>query len=225
MQFKYGTWWLKKGEDAVLRQWLAPKIPAWIQTWHLTLMTIPEAVLCLLGGYLAQNNINWLWLTTIGVIGHYFTDILDGEIGRQRETGLIKWGFYMDHVLDLLLLFSVLIGYSFITHPDYKWYLFFVSATFTTYMFHSILHYSATGKFEIAMFGFGPSEIRWVFVIINTMLIYFGKVFLSWTLPWVLLTTFLAILIAIYNKQRTLWELDMSKKGKSQTNPSRRPGN
>jgi phosphatidylglycerophosphate synthase len=45
------------------------------------------------------NQVATLSLRTYGmtvIVFQYITDLLDGEIGRKRNTGLIKWGFYMD---------------------------------------------------------------------------------------------------------------------------------
>ena len=34
------------------------------------------------------------------IVLHYFTDHFDGKLGKYRDTGLRKWGFYMDHLFD-----------------------------------------------------------------------------------------------------------------------------
>ena len=47
--------------------------------------------LIILGGYLATENIAYLWIMSLGVMGQYITDRLDGEVGRAHNTGLIKW--------------------------------------------------------------------------------------------------------------------------------------
>ena len=53
-----------------------------------------------------------LWFVSLMIVLQYLTDLFDGEVGRQRNTGLIKWGFYMDHFLDYLFLSSlVFVGY------------------------------------------------------------------------------------------------------------------
>jgi hypothetical protein len=44
----------------------------------------------------------------------YVTDHYDGKIGKYRNTGLVRWGYYMDHLLDYVFLCSIIIGYAFI---------------------------------------------------------------------------------------------------------------
>ena len=75
------------------------KFPAWIQGYHLTLMTIPLSIGLIVFGCLARNNISWLWLSSLVLFLQWFTDSFDGALGRHRDTGIPKWGFYMDHFL------------------------------------------------------------------------------------------------------------------------------
>ena len=75
------------------------KFPAWIQGFHLTLMTIPLSIGLIVFGCLARNNISWLWLSSLVLFLQWFTDSFDGALGRHRDTGIPKCGFYMDHFL------------------------------------------------------------------------------------------------------------------------------
>ena len=97
-----------------------PLVPSWMSTVHLTLMTILWSGLIVFFGYLADKNINWLWGSNACILLQYITDMLDGEVGRHRNTGLIKWGFYMDHFLDYVFLCAIIIGYSFLLPLSYS---------------------------------------------------------------------------------------------------------
>ena len=77
-------------------------IPLQIGTVHLTLMTILWSGGIVMAGYLARTDMRWLWLFSVCIFLQYVTDMLDGAVGRMRNTGLIKWGFYMDHFLDYI---------------------------------------------------------------------------------------------------------------------------
>ena len=65
-------------------------------------------------GYLAVRDLRWLWLVNLMIVLHYFTDHFDGKLGKFRDTGLRKGGFYLDHLFDYGFLCSILIGYSFL---------------------------------------------------------------------------------------------------------------
>jgi len=92
------------------------RFPRWIQGYHLTLMTIPWSMGLIAFGYLAawRNNLNWLWLSSLMLFAQWFTDCFDGAMGRYRDTGIPKWGFYMDHFLDYVFMSAVFVGYSFL---------------------------------------------------------------------------------------------------------------
>ena len=106
-------------------KWGTPKIPKNIETWHLTLMTIVWCAGVLIFGYLSKYNMNWLWGSSVMIACQYITDLFDGAVGRHRNTGLIKWGYYADHFLDYMFMSCILIGYSFFI-PDKFGMLFFV---------------------------------------------------------------------------------------------------
>ena len=89
-------------------------VPVWLQTDHLTLLTLFWSPLAVIAGWLSSQNIFWLWLFSFSVLCQYITDMLDGAVGRHRNTGLITWGYYMDHFLDYIFMCSVFCGYGLI---------------------------------------------------------------------------------------------------------------
>ena len=143
------------------------KIPKGIETYHLTLMTVLWSLLILVFSFFAQFDIDWLWLVSLMILFQYITDLFDGAVGRHRNTGLIKWGYYMDHFLDYIFLCTIIIGYSFILPDHFKYILFFIFALFVGFMMNSYLSFATTNKFKIAYLHIGPTEIRLLFIIIN----------------------------------------------------------
>ncbi len=210
---KRGTWFLRKLEDALVVK-ILPFLPPWLETYHLTLATLFWIVLIIIGGYFATENMNYLWIMSLGVMGQYVTDRLDGEVGRKRDTGLIKWGFYMDHFLDYLFLCSIVISYWFLTPYEYKYILFVVLAISAAYFVHTILYFGVTGQFEIAREGFGPSEFRIMVIAINSMLIYLDRIIFVPMLLTFLSANILYLIVSIYRAQQTIWEIDMTAKHK-----------
>ena len=195
-----------------LRSKLVPLVPKNIQTYHLTLMTILWSLIIVVSGFLAKYNINWLGLTSLMILFQYLTDLLDGEIGRQRKTGLIKWGFYMDHFLDYIFLCSILIGYSFLLSGNNIYILFFILALFGAFMVNSFLSFAATNEFKISYLGIGPTEVRLIFIIINSLIILFGKTYMAPALPLILIFSLLGLIVTVYRTQKYLLKIDMNKK-------------
>lgn len=75
------------------RRYVVPKIPCFLETYHLTFSTILWSMLIILFGYLGSRNILWLLAFSFAILMQWVTDVLDGAVGRYRNTGLVKWGF------------------------------------------------------------------------------------------------------------------------------------
>jgi len=83
-----------------------PRFPKWIEGYHLTLMTIPWSAGLILFGRLAKSSPHYLWASSLMLLLQWFTDSFDGALGRHRDTGIPKWGYYMDHLLDFVFMSS-----------------------------------------------------------------------------------------------------------------------
>lgn len=195
-----------------LKQFLLPKVPPWLETYHLTMLTLLWSLLIIVFSFLARHHIAWLWVVSFMIFLQYITDLLDGAIGRARDTGLVKWGFYMDHLLDYIFLCSILIGYAILLPDHYKYMLFFVLALFGAFMTNSFLSFAATNEFQISYMGIGPTEIRVIFIAINTLLIIFGKTHMVPVLPYVLVGSAFGLFITVFRTQRELWQIDLRAK-------------
>jgi phosphatidylglycerophosphate synthase len=209
---KEGKWLLADAETR-LKNWLVPKVPGFIQTYHLTMTTLLWCALIISCSFLARYNLHWLWVVSLSIFGQYITDLLDGEIGRRRNTGLIKWGYYMDHFLDYLFLCSIIIGYGLMVPDQNKYILFYILALFGAFMVNSFLSFAATGAFKISYMLIGPTEVRLIFILINTFIIFFAKRFdLVRMLPFVLAGATFCLFVTVFQTQKQLWKTDMENK-------------
>jgi phosphatidylglycerophosphate synthase len=199
----FGTWEKKLVDKFV------SKIPKSIETYHLTLSTIVWCALIVLFGYLAKYDVRWFWGSSVMILLQYITDLFDGAVGRYRNTGLIRWGYYMDHFLDYVFLCAVLIGYSF-TFLDRFNTIFFILASYGAFMVNSYLSFSATNEFRIAYFKIGPTEIRLSFIITNILIIFsHDKVPLAGLLPFIFWASMICLSIVVYQTQKMMWKKDM----------------
>ena len=113
---KTGKWAFANLERGMVN-WLVPKVPSWLETYHLTMLTLVWSVGIVVASLAARQSLHWLWLVSGFIALQYLSDVLDGAVGRYRDTGLVKWGFYMDHFLDFMFLSSVVVGYSLALAP------------------------------------------------------------------------------------------------------------
>ena len=56
---KKGDWLLAKAESRMVN-WMVPRVPPFIETYHLTLLTLVWSIGIVACGYFARENINWL---------------------------------------------------------------------------------------------------------------------------------------------------------------------
>jgi archaetidylinositol phosphate synthase len=199
-----------------LAGFILPRVPAWLQTYHLTMLTPVWSVLIVAFSYLAVRNIRWLWMVNLMIVFHYFTDYFDGKLGKYRDTGLCRWGFYMDHFFDYGFLSSVLIGYALLLPERALVNMLLVLCVFSAFMFHTFLMLAASDEFKVSFFKLGPTEFRIALIIINALLVRFGVRPLKGALMWVALGGLVALGFLVYHTQKRLWQLDMQAKRSSQ---------
>lgn len=205
---KVGTSLLSRPENR-LKNMVVPRFPRAIETYHLTMATLLWSLINVVVGFYARENLTLLWTVSGMITLQYLTDLFDGELGRQRNTGLVKWGFYMDHFLDFIFLCSlVFVGYMISPAGLETWY-FALLVVLGSFMVNSFLSFGATNEFEIYYFGFGPTEMRVVFILINTYIIQYGTGHFAVLLPLTVAICLVGLVINTYQIQKKLWIQDM----------------
>lgn len=88
----------------------------------------------------------------------------------------MKWGYDVDHLVDYVFLASVIVGYALI-FTNIPWYWFMaLLALGGAFMVNMFLSFAATNEFRISVLKIGPTEARIFFVLVNTVIILFGPV-------------------------------------------------
>lgn len=200
--------------------WGIPKIPKPIMSHHLTLVTIFWASGIVAAGWFAKSDRWWLHVISVAVFGQWLTDSFDGSLGKYRKQGLVKWGFFMDHILDLLFAGSVVIAYSFLVQAEWLKFLFYLLLLVTTAtMAVSFLSFAATNRFQIAYYGLGPTEVRIGYIAINTFVYFSGTDLFTWGVPVILALNVVAFIVMTLQASRTLWQLDYEANVDNQPRP------
>ena len=189
--------------------WAVPKVPGPIMSHHLTMITLFWSAGTVAFGWLARDDRVWLHGVSVMVAGQWLTDSLDGSLGKYRKQGLVKWGFFMDHLLDLLFAGSVVIAYSFLVESDLLRFLFLILLLVTcASMAVSFLSFAATNQFQIAYYGIGPTEIRIGYIALDTFVVAVGTGIFSWGVPLVVALNLIAFGVLTAQSSRNLWRID-----------------
>lgn len=211
---KLGKSLLGSLEQKIIKS-LTPRLPQFLNGYNLTLFTLLWSLLVIIFSFLATKNIHWLWAVSLVITLQWFTDSFDGAIGRYRNSGLIKWGFHMDHFLDYVFLCAILIGYSFIVDDHFKYLLFFILAIFGAFMVNAYLGFGASQELKVSYLKFGPTEVRIIFIAVNSLISLLGKTYMGQALPYVLIFSLCVLSVVVYRTQKYMYTLDMKNKGKN----------
>ena len=151
--------------------WLAARQPRWVTSDLLTWTGTFGSVLIALGYILSNLNVNWLWLSTFGLIVNWYGDSLDGTLARVRNTQRPIYGYYLDHTVDGIneTLMFVGIGLS----PFLN--LYTSLAMLVVYLQLTLnvsMNAHLKAEFKLTYAGLGPTEFRLVAILLNTLLIF-----------------------------------------------------
>lgn len=151
--------------------WLAHRQPRWITSDVLTYIGVAGAVICAVGFALSSININFLWLSSLGLIINWYGDSLDGTLARVRNTQRPTYGFFIDHTIDALTITVMCVGAG--LSPMLR--LDVALCVLAAYLVLSIYTYICTlvkEEFRLTYGKLGPTEFRLIVIIINTLFIY-----------------------------------------------------
>ncbi len=70
------------------------------------------------GYILASKNLAFLWLASAGYLVNWYGDSMDGSLARYRKIERPKYGYYIDHIVDIVNEFIVImaLGISSLVH-------------------------------------------------------------------------------------------------------------
>lgn len=154
--------------------WLAERQPRWATSDMLTLVGVVGAFLTGLGFYLTHYNINWLWLSSAGLVVNWYGDSLDGTLARVRNCQRPLYGYYIDHTVDCINEAFMFIGAGLSPLVDLDLALY----VFVLYLFMTInvsVNAHLKSEFRLTYAKLGPTEFRLIIVIANTVLILFPR--------------------------------------------------
>lgn len=149
-------------------QFFCRVMPAWVNPDILTFIGILGAVMIAAGYILSQYNLAFLWLASFGYFVNWFGDSLDGSLARYRDIQRPKYGYYVDHIVDIIDEFIVImaLGISPLVHFE------IAALALVGYLMlsaHTFLRTYVDDVFKISFGKLGPTEVRAIIIIINTL--------------------------------------------------------
>jgi len=152
--------------------WLAHRQPRWMTSDMLTYIGVLGAAVCALGYALSNLSVYWLWLSSLGLVINWYGDSLDGTLARVRQLQRPKYGFFIDHSLDAITVCFMFLGGGLSSIFKMEVAMLMLIG----YLVLSIYTYICTiikDQFLLTYGGgFGPTEMRLVIILLNTVVMY-----------------------------------------------------
>ncbi len=144
--------------------WIAHRLPARVGSDHLTALGL-ASMLAVGGAFaLSAREPRILYVVPLLLALNWFGDSLDGTVARVRNRQRPRYGYYVDHVVDIagaVALFGGLAA-SGSMQPVIALALL---VAYVAVMAEVFLATHVTHVFRLASFGFGPTELRVVLAI------------------------------------------------------------
>jgi phosphatidylglycerophosphate synthase len=153
--------------------WMAARTPRWIHSDHLTALGLASLLGAGLSYWWSRENPVGLALVILFLITNWVGDSLDGTLARYRQRLRPKYGFYVDHVVDMFGTFFLLGGLGLSGYMSLGVAVGLIIAYFAL----SIEVYLATytiGTFHLSFWKFSPTELRILLATGNIALLIRG---------------------------------------------------
>jgi archaetidylinositol phosphate synthase len=140
--------------------WMAERMPAWLNSDHLSALGLVSmagvgASFWLAGGYPAAG----VPLAVVCLVLNWFGDSMDGTLARVRNQQRPRYGFYLDHVIDIAGTAMMLAGLALSGHMN-PLIAAVTLAVWLMVMGESFLATWARSLFRMSFLWFGPTELR-----------------------------------------------------------------
>jgi len=139
--------------------WLAARIPDSVNSDHMSLLGFFGALLTGISYLLARNEPIFLWVAAAGFLLNWFGDSLDGTLARYRKLERPRYGYFLDHSIDVICITIVLtgLGFSGYSRIELAWG---VNLLYLLMIVYTTLTNFTSRQFQISFALIGPTEIR-----------------------------------------------------------------
>jgi archaetidylinositol phosphate synthase len=150
--------------------WMAERAPRWVTSDQLTLFGLGAQIGAGLAYAAARHHRAALLVAIVCIALNWLGDSLDGTLARVRGRQRPRYGFYVDHMVDLFGALALMIGLGcsgFMHWPAAIGLL----VAFLLLSSESYLATYALERFQLSQGFFGPTEIRILLIIGNLALL------------------------------------------------------
>jgi phosphatidylglycerophosphate synthase len=174
--------------------WFAARMPRSINPDILSLGGFLAAILIGVSYVLSKNNPIFLWIACLGFALNWFCDSLDGTLARYRKIERPRYGYFLDHSLDVISITIILTGLAFSGYGrlELAWA---VNLLYLLMVIYTTLTNFTSREFQISFAYVGPTEVRLLAIFASIWTYFNGTKFIH--LPFGDFTFYEAIMILL----------------------------
>jgi archaetidylinositol phosphate synthase len=150
--------------------WMAHRSPHWLTSDHLTILGLAAQCGAGVSYALSRYNRFALLLVNLCLVLNWFGDSMDGTLARVRCQQRPRYGFYVDHMVDIVGSVALMGGLALSGLVHWQTAIAMLIA-FLLLASESYLATYTLSCFQLSQGIFGPTEIRILLVIGNLALL------------------------------------------------------
>jgi archaetidylinositol phosphate synthase len=151
-------------------EWMARRAPNWVTSDQLTIMGLAAQIGAGVCYALARPHRYFLLLVCLFMVMNWLGDSLDGTLARVRRQQRPRYGFYVDHMVDIVGATALMCGLGFSGFLHWQTAVAMLIA-FLLLSGESYLATYTLNCFELSHGLFGPTEIRILLIMGNLALL------------------------------------------------------
>lgn len=164
------NWSLTASAEKRLLEWMARHAPRWLTSDQLTALGLAAQVGAGAAWAFARYEPSLLWLVILCLIVNWFGDSMDGTLARVRRQTRPRYGFYVDHLVDIFGSVALMGGLACSGFLHWQTAIAMLIAC----LLLSGESYLATyilSRFQLSQGVFGPTELRILLITGNLALL------------------------------------------------------
>jgi len=153
------------------KEWICPRIPQWVNSDMLTILSFLSSFIIAAGFILGFANRWYLLLVIIGLILNWFGDSFDGSLARYRHKTRPNYGYYIDHIIDGLAVTILGLGLGLSGFIRVEIALAFI-IMYLMLIIHVELVTYIENEFKYSFGLFGPTEFRIIGILLAVVMFF-----------------------------------------------------
>jgi archaetidylinositol phosphate synthase len=151
-------------------EWMASNAPQWLSSDQPTALGLLAQIGAGAAYAVSRHYRDALWLVIVCLILNWFGDSMDGTLARVRSQQRPRYGFYVDHMVDIIGAIALMCGLGFSGFAHWQ----VAMAMLVGFLMLASESYLATytlSHFQLSQGPFGPTEIRILLILGNLALL------------------------------------------------------